>query len=237
MFQVKSMANYDFLRTRYDIIRGAYEKIGVVAKGEPLSGQALNEAIDLLNEIVLDWQNEHIFLWTRAEKTFTVTTKTFAIEAGGITPLLWVDRAKIRKTSEPTAEPTPLKIISFEKYTDIEDKDISTGLPEFLSLGPPPTDPSYGLLAYLYPIPDVSYDIITYGVRKLSDWDGAGTQFDIPQRFHKALKYQLAVELGEDYKIPAQELLKYEAKALKFLTQAKQVDCDRDADEGVEGSY
>lgn len=201
-------ANYDFNLTRNQIINRAYRIASVLADGETMSGQLLNNGIDALNSMVKSWQQDKIFLWTRVEisRLLAIGVTKYDLSANDIVS---IDKAVLRDSPYDYE----LELISYKEYLDIPDKSI-TGFPSHIasdnSLGGPNI--------YFWPVPDDNYKAYIHVIKKLSDFDDADGNADFPVRWIEALTFNLAYKFTFEYPLPINDrrLLRDEASVLRL---------------------
>lgn len=217
------MTDYDFGLTRNSIIRKAYKKIGAIGDGDIPDEDQLRDAVEALNLIVTDLQNDsHIYLWTEKILSVPITSASESYDLDST--IIFIEKALIR---DSLGEDTKIALKPWSVYQEIPDKS-DTGEPLLASVSWEDSK------IYLYPKPDDSYTLLCLGVQRLKDWDTAAGAGDLPPRFQRALMYLLAADLGEDYGVDTD---KYEAKGYTLLGRAKRSDKHVHTNRSVKGAF
>jgi hypothetical protein len=200
-------------------------KVGAIGDGDPPTDEMMENAVEALNLIVKDLQNdEHIYLWTRivCSQALTISQPSYSLPTA--TPLFYVEKALLRDSQNDDSE---VELIPWERYQDFADKD-STGTPIYMAINWPESK------FYLYPEPDAADTLYYLGTQRLKDWDTAAGSGDLPSHFQRALMYLLAADLGEDY---GQNTDKYEAKGFTLLGRAKRRNAEAYTRRTVRGAF
>jgi len=208
--------DYDFKNTRNEMIEAAFRKVGALAPGEALPSDMLQDGVDALNQVVKHWQTKHVFLWQEIWIEQTLSDGVASYDFPSATPILALERVYYRTSA--TGDDEPLALISYRSYCDIEDKD-EEGEPEQVAVSW--SESKY----YLHPVPDTTYYFKALAIQKLKDFDTAAGYGDLAERFQKALIYQTAADLADEYNPKRQAAL--EAKARELWYEAKASDRER----------
>jgi hypothetical protein len=218
-------ADYDFSLTRNEIIQSAFRKIGILGVAETLSAELQDMGLKALGLIIKDWQTEgHAFLWSELwlSQQFTATIVSYALPTA--TPLIWIEKAFIRDTA---GDDIPLELITWAKYCEIQDKD-QAGDPLCMAVNWQDSK------MYFWPVPDDTQYCYYLATQRLKDWDTAAGTGDLPIRFQRALIYQLAADLGDDFGVETDKL---EAKAYTLLSRAKRSDKETTTNDFLTGAF
>lgn len=89
-------------------------------------------------------------------------------------------------------------------------------------------DPQLSLgILNVWPVPGSAKETIRMTIqRTLEDMDAINDTFDFPQEWFRALKYNLAVDIGPEYDVPLDKLAWMGAKAQQYLDEAKGFDTE-----------
>lgn len=141
------MPTNDFNLTRNELIEQACLDVGLLADGETLSGQLLNDGIKRLNMIVreIDVAGKWLHAVASTPTSLTLVANTFTYQTTLATDILELVSASYR---DATAQDHPLKILTLEQYEALSNK-IGNGTPEFIYLTTHKTISSRRL--YVYP--------------------------------------------------------------------------------------
>ena len=217
---------YDFILDRDELIDESFKKIGALADGQNISAEQLDTANKKLNLIIKSWEATGAHLWTYV----TDSVATVASTASYLVPTTngphFVDRAYIVVNSTERR----LERLSISQYADIYDK-AAQGEPCAF----------YHNVAeakvYFWPTPNAIWTVKLFGYRRLKDWESASSTGEFPARWQTALKYALAVELGEDYKIPLKETQYLRSIAVTEYNKARLREADPADCNFVRGAY
>ena len=147
--------------------------------------------------------------------TYTAAN-TFSLDNNDGLTYFQVDEAWVRQSQTDT----PLERISFEEYLNIYQKD-SEGRPNMYAVQEGLSTP----VVYLHPFPDSTEIIVNMlAVRRLEDFDSAGTNPDFPVEWFNVLVWGLADEMGDEYHLPIEERERITRKYNKYLSAAKKDD-------------
>jgi len=184
------------------IVEDAFDLAGI--PGGLRTSYDLQKAIWMLNDILLDWHNEHIPMWLLDEQTITMVSGTKSYDVAANT--MEIRTAFYRQTQGSTQFDYPMERVTLETYADISTKE-QTGRPnlfyfeksEILDV----TASDRAATVTLWPVPDSADTFVYTRERKIADvnegeYDTAmgSLTLEIPQRFIPALKRCLAVEIG-----------------------------------------
>jgi len=226
-----SASDFDFIATRDEIISAAYRKIGVISFGDSLTSEQAVEGIFALQQVVKDWQNKNVFLWTRQLLTETLVAAT-ATYVPTDPAIIGIEEAFLRDVD---GNDRPIRVISFSDYQNIE-KKAEAGMPEAITF-----NNRQNCSISVWPVPTTSdaadYTLHYVGISRIKDMDNANDSGDIPSRYQRALIYDLAVELAPDHAIPGSEIDRLEARADRIFQQAKNNDRDTSDTEEVASLY
>lgn len=205
---------YDFYSTRTDIIERALRLVGAIGEGDPATAEQTGTAILALNQIVKDWQNDHVFLWSVELLTLALVAGQEDYTLPNDPAVMWIDRAFYRDSAgHDTSE---LEVIQYRDYADIVDKAAS-GRPTVLAL-----DSKYSPTAYVWPVPTETDDLYYVAVTRLKDWESASGNSGFDPRWDLALTHALASELAPEHGITKiGELQIFEQRAARAYLRAK----------------
>ena len=219
---------YDFILTRNRLIYAALRKIGALYPGDSPRNEELTAAVDALQSMVDDWQNDHIFLWTQSPQTLTLVSGTASYALATDPRIFAVEKAFYRDADDYDTE---LEIITWDDYISIPDKSTG-GRPSCIAIQHT-NSPS----AYVWPVPDSSGEIYYLGIAALKDFESADSLNDFTKRWQKALIYGLASELAPEYGIKVTEQRELERRAISAFISAKGGDRNRPTNIVLRGSY
>lgn len=180
--------NSSFDLSRDEIIRVAYQYVGVVAAGEDPDAAQIAMGSDVLNIVLKALQNDGIIL-SKLERT-TTTLIAGTAEYATASDTLDIDKDAIY-VSNGTGTDIRLRQISRGMYMELTKKD-SQGQPSQMYVEKLAT-----VSFFLYPIPDANWTSITYPrYRLLSDMDAGDVTSGLPSKYLDTVTMMLAERLA-----------------------------------------
>lgn len=223
--------DFDFIATRDEIIQAAYRKIGVISFGDSLTSEQAVEGIFALQQVLKDWQNKNVFLWTRQLLTATLVAAT-ATYTPTDPAIIGIEEAFLR---DADGNDRLIRVLSYADFQNIENKS-EAGMPTAITL-----NNRQNCTLSVWPIPATAdaaaYTLYYMGISRIKDMDDANGNGDVPSRYQRALIYDLAVELAPDHAIPGTETDRLEARAEKIFERAKNRDRDTSDTEEVQSFF
>jgi len=189
--------------TASDLIHRAARIAGILATGEVFSGQDASDALSSLKGIFETWNNEGFFQWKDLFYDFPLTAATMGAGYFSIdktSPL--ISNATIIVSSQGANLETPLMILNKDQYAAIPDKSITSTRPYkvYIYNALEANDDNLSIArGYLYPIPSVDCTLRLYIKDGLTLPANLIETLSIPQAYSRALIYEMAIELGENY--------------------------------------
>lgn len=224
----------DFNLTRDEIIRAAFETIGVAVTNEPLDPDDVRVGQIALNVLAMSYKAYGLQLWKRGRYTLNdattpaLTAGTAAYEFGGAAGDFLLKPMRILEAERVTDSDNisiPLTRLSLEEYDALPDKT-QQGTPLNFYFEP-------GRLTskmYLWPTPDATWaaanhiDIIYQAA--MEDMDVGTEEVDFPNEWYRALILNLAVDLAPKYGLEMRERQMLEIQAADALDLAKDYDVE-----------
>lgn len=224
--------DYDWNQTRNEIIERAFRLVGVLALGEVVSSDQHTQAVIAINDLVKQWQNDDIFLWTLREFNQTLSTSTASYSLSTTDPaVMWIDRAYLRTGSGTGQDDLLLTQIGWREYQDIANKN-EAGDPTAYCL-----DNRISPTLYVWPVPTGTRTFHYLATVKLKDLEDASGNPDMTQRYLGALTYGLALLLGDEYGLPLGERRELEKRYQQQYRLARKADRERADFEFIKGAF
>jgi len=220
----------DYSLSRDQIIRAAFENIGVAIANEPLEAEDVAVGALALNALSLSWKAHGLQLWKRGRYTISDTTtpaltaSTNQYELGGTAGDFLIKPMRLIEVSRRTASDnneTDLNKLSLEEWEALPNKT-TTGIPVSYYYEP---QRLVGQL-YLWPAPNATfasdYEIDIIYQAPIQDMDVGTEEVDYPNEWYRALIYALAVDLAPKYGLDRKEreLLIVQANAALALAMS-----------------
>ena len=205
----------DYTLTRDQIIRAAYESIGVAVTYEPLDPDDVAVAKVALNSLAMAWKSHGMMLWKRGHYSIIPVASTYEID---LTPTLGSGTEKPMKVlavnykNTSTSTEIPMTRLSYDEYNNLPNKT-NTGTPVQFYFEPQRT----GSQLTVWPAPDANFAAgytieVTYQ-QPIQSMPAGTDEVDFPNEWYRALILNLAVDLAPKFGVGIQErqLLKNEA--------------------------
>lgn len=183
----------------HDICTDALQKIGAVAIEETPSAAELQGAMTRLNEMIEAWNTERLAVYGVDLETFSLVSgkSDYTMGAGGdfnTSRPVRIEKAQIRDAegSDFNCSYTT----HYQRYSQIVTKTTASVLPQLIY-----DDGDFPLRNLrFWPVPnDASYSVVLYTMRQLAGFTSLSDTVTVPPGYKRALKYNLALELGPEY--------------------------------------
>jgi len=216
-----------FSMNRDSLIKASLRLTTSYESGESIPAQEIRDASEALNIIIKSWMIDGLHLWLRSEITLTLVAgqRSYTIGPAGdnTSPRpLRLSEAFIRDGTTDT----PLDIISKQEYVELGDKS-TQGTPNSLYFEPTLTKST----VFVYVAPDsnaaTNKAIHLWVERQVADLTAATDDFEFPQEWYRALKWNLANELAPEYglaDLKPKLMAKIERTAEKFYLEVRDFD-------------
>ena len=211
--------------TADDLLKSALRRIGVLASGETYTTQEGLDGLAVLYALIDEWRTQRLTVLTQARSTYTLTANTasYTVGVGGTfnqqRPLWWDAVTYIQDDGSEM----PLRVIYLADEWARKDKTLTATVPTAVYVN---TNYSLTTLTF-YPIPTTAVSVaLYYPASHLTSIASLTTAVSVPPGGWNALRYNLALELSEEYgKAPTPLLLK---RAAESLANFKRVNVNRD---------
>ena len=209
----------DFTLTRDELIRAAFEDVGVAIEGEDLQPEDIKVAQIALNAIIKAWQAYGLNLWVRRSESITLVDAqgTYTLGATGDVvmkrPLRILDCNRVTISDNTSVTINPL---SLNEYENLPNKT-QEGVPVNYFYDPTLTNGSLKLWlvpgsteASLYTV-DIIYQ------SPIEDMDSSIDNFEFPQEWLEALTLRLAYRISGKYALGYRERMALRRDAQEAL--------------------
>lgn len=176
-----------------DIITDTLQEMGVYSPAENISDADMSQGLKTLNDMMDQWQNEGVFLFSLTTMTQALgnQVQTYIVGPGAVRP----DRIQsgpgaASVTSGATV--TPVKVVSRLEWTHVQGVDPGGGVPDTLWY-----DPQYPVgVLNVAPVPNIAGLVLTfYGLQPFYYFATYATSAAFSQGTVDALKSNLAIRL------------------------------------------
>ncbi len=221
--------------TARDLIKGSLRIIGAIAAGETPSAAELSDALSSLNEMIASWSNDGYLIFERKVEEFTLTgaQQMYTIGSGGdfnTSRPMRILQAGTKEAAGTTE--IPISVYNVQEWAAITVKSTESSLPQAIYY-----NPAFPLGEInVWPVPNAAAKLILYTAKPLASIATADDVLSLPPGYLRALRYNLAIELADEYgKAMTQraELIAAESKAMLMRMNTDSVLMSSDAAELV----
>lgn len=192
------------MATAGDQINGALRLIGVLAEGETASSETTNDALIAMNQMLDSWSTERLSVFATQDQVFTwpAGQKTRTL---GPAPSDFVGNRPIAvDDSTYFIDPTTgvsfgIKIINQAQYDGIAVKTVTSSYPQVMWINM--NEASISMSIYPVPTRDLEWHFIS--VTELAQPATLATTLVFPPGYMRAFKYNLAVEIANEFGVEA----------------------------------
>lgn len=196
------------MTTPADIIQLAFRNSGILSLGQTLYAEDMYNALGLCNMMLSQWQRKRWLAWHLVTTAKTSTGATsYTVGALGDFNIARPDRieaAFLRQLNVTPAVDYPLQLIEArEDYNRITLKTL-TSFPQYLFYD---SDYPTGVV-YPWPVPQSAlYAVHITTKAVLSQFTSLTQTLSLPEEFHAAILYNLAMRLRPAYKLPQDDTI------------------------------
>jgi hypothetical protein len=182
-----------------DIINSSLRIIGALATSEVPSAGEANDALNSLNDMIDSWSNENLMAYTKVREVFPLVSgqQTYTMGAGGnfnTSRAQRIENALIQPPNMSTALEIPMKILNKDQYAGILIKPLQSTFPLYIyAEGAYPLDN-----INVWPVPNTTCNIALYSWKTINNLT-LTTTLSLPPGYQRALRYNLAVDLAQEY--------------------------------------
>jgi hypothetical protein len=190
------------MATANDVITGALRIIGVLGESESASGNQTTDALVTFNEMIESWSIERLSVFCTQDQTFTWTANNRTRTLGptgdfaGNRPVLLDDSTYYTQNGISY----PLRLVNEDQYNSIALKTDTSTMPIVLWANMAMPDMELAI----WPVPTASCEVHFVSVEQLTQAADPTTTLVLPPGYLRALKFNLGVELAQEYGRPLQ---------------------------------
>jgi len=187
------------MSTAGDQINAALRLIGQLAEGETPSAETSTDALAAMNQMLDSWSTERLMIYNTQDQMFTWPAGQVSRTIGptgnfvGNRPVAVDDATYYRDAS--TNVSYGIKIINQQQYDGIAVKTVTSTYPQVLWVNM--EYPDVKLTVYPQPTRDLEWHIVS--VQELTQPAVLATTLAFPPGYLRAFKYNLAVEIANEF--------------------------------------
>lgn len=182
-----------------DLIKGSMKLLGLTAVGETPSAAELSEGMEVLNQMLDAWSADGLKINSHTRETFSLVASqaSYSMGSGGdfnTTRPTYISNVQIVQTASPNFQ-LPVEIINEDQYEAITVKETESTIP--LKMYPNYTFPTATL--YFWPVPSEAKSVVISSFKELTEYSSLVTTISVPPGYLKAMRYNLALDLANEY--------------------------------------
>lgn len=191
------------MATAGDEIRGALRLIGQLAEGEIPSAATMQDSLEAMNQMIDSWNTERLSVYNTQDQVFTWPANQITRTLGpsgdfvGNRPVLLDDATYYRDVS--TNVSYGIKFINQQQYDGIAVKTVTSTYPQLIWVNM--DHPNISMTIYPQPTRALEWHFIS--VSELSQPATIDTELAFPPGYKRAFKYNLAVEIANEFGVEA----------------------------------
>lgn len=196
------------MRTPYDIVVRALKFAGVVGQGQTPSAEELNDAFDIMNDMLAVWQAQRYLVWNLVDVSCPATGAISYDVGPGLdfdTPRPdRLEAAYVRLVNNPGNQVDyPLDVLqSHEDYAEIAIKSLRS-FPSYVFYDSAfPTGS-----VFIWPVPTNLYEVHLLVKQQLKAFADLRDPIALPAEYFEALAYNLAARIKPLYGQPADDTI------------------------------
>jgi hypothetical protein len=183
--------------TAGDLVENSLRLIGVIATGETMTADELNDGLSSLNDLLEIWSTQNLAVYGSADVTFNTVASTAAYTIGPTGA--WVTDRPVRINDAPYCVVSgisfPIRMIGQEEYDLIAYKTQPGQIIENMLYV---NDSPNGRIT-LWPVPNAIVPITLNIDRVLTQVASTATVLTFPPGYLLAMRYALGILLAPDY--------------------------------------
>ena len=208
------------------LIKRSLRLLGVESQGETPGANESSEALEVLNQMIEQWSNEKLMLYTLTNDLFTVTAGVVSYtmgpvgsgatwESSQVTRPLNIQRyaAFVRASTSGLNTDYVMDYYPNDRFQNIFQKNITTNYPYAWTC-----DWNYPIATVrIYPQPTISLQFGLTEYAQLTKFSSLTDQIVMPPGYESAIAYNLALELSPEYGVEVNAIVIDKAKETKFV--------------------
>ncbi len=219
------------------LITDGLEEIGAYGVGQSLSAADANKGLRYLNGMMSAWKIQSLTVPCMVREVFDVVANqtSYTIGPGAdwdtIRPQSILAAAVLLTSTTPNVE-VPMGIMTDQAYAGLAVKQQTSNQATSIWYSPTFTTNGWGTI-YLWPIPSTSdNDQVLYFLQPLTEFANLTTQYQVPEGYEEAIRYNLALRLCGPFTRPVPEELRTMARQSMAIIKRqnfKMTDMNNDA--------
>lgn len=160
----------------------------------------MSDALNSLNDMLDSWSNESLMAYTKVREVFPLVAgqQTYTMGTGGnfnTSRPQRIENALIQPPNSSTQLELPMKILNKDQFAGILIKPLQSTFPLYVY-----AEGAYPLEnVNVWPVPNTTCNIAFYSWKPIVDITSLNTVLALPPGYQRAIKYNLAVDLSQEY--------------------------------------
>lgn len=186
--------------TARDLINGSARLLGILGSGEVLQASEASDALSALNDMLSVWSVENLLIYGKTEEEFPLVAgqQSYTMGVGGnfnTTRPQRIENASVRIVNGSTTYDLPIEIFNQDQWSSIAIKSVNSNIPtKLFAQGTYPLE-----TILLWPIPAAVKTLVLWTWKPFSSFATLDSVVSFPPAYAKAIRYNLALELGPEY--------------------------------------
>lgn len=185
------------MATAADVINSALRIIGVLGEAETADGTQATDALTTFNELLESWSIERLSVFCTRDQQFTWTAGNRIRTLGPSGNFVGVRPVQLDDATYYTygGISYPLLLVNEAQYNSIALKTSTSNMPMVLWANNEMPD----IEMAIYPVPTADVEMHFISVLELTQPATLATTLSLPPGYLRALKFNLAIELAQEY--------------------------------------
>jgi len=209
------------MATVRELITSSLRVLTVVQKSEAPTADEMQDALEVLNDLLASWANDSLLVYSRTWEDFALVPGqlSYSIGTGG-------DFNTTRPTQIISAYITlagsnisyPLMEITDDQYAlEINQKNLSSNIPQFYNF-----DNQYPLAHIrIWQVPSTTSTFHMQSEKQVSNFASLDDIIILPPGWNRAIRYNLAVDLSPEYNMPITPVIAQIAQESKGILRSQ----------------
>jgi len=189
-----------------DQINGALRLIGQLAEGEVPSAETSADCLTAFNQMIDSWSTERLSVFSTQDQTFTWPSATASRTVGPTGQLVGTRPVAVDESTYFVLNGIsyPLSIVNQDQYNAIALKTATSTIPQVLWVNMDMPDATLTV----FPVPSSSFTLHLVSVTPLTQPATLATSLVIPPGYLRAFRFNLAVEIANEFGVEAPPTVK-----------------------------
>jgi len=203
-----------------DLVNGSLSLIGQLAEGETPSAATSQLGLRCLRDMVESMNNDSLMIYVILDNSVALPagTQTMNVGVGQTLNIDWptvvYDAVFVRDNNVSPPLDFPLTLLDEMQFASIAAKTIQSSYPRYVY-----AERNYPVMVLkFWPVPQLTLQLHVPTYKQLTDIASLTTSINLPPGYNRMLKYNLAIELANEFGVePLPSTVKVAAKSKRSL--------------------